>query len=375
MTTRPIVASVRPVFVATSLFVIPAIAAAEDASRYSTFDQGVFLPYVNAPKAEGDIDAPPKLKISLGGKSRVVTMDTGSTGIVISAGAIPDVGTLPATPGRITYTSSGKVMVGNWVTVAVTLEGADGAKFVTKPIPVLAVSAIECLATARNCEPATDPKGVAMMGVGFGREADDQADGTPDKNPFLAAADSSKAYRRGYIVTRTGVHVGLTAANTKDGFAYTKLDPNPKIEGDWSPASVCIQINGKLPAACGNALVDTGVKGMFLTLPPAQAEGSLATTDKGAATLAAGARLTFTFPGKDPQKPVAEGAYTFVVGDDSNPLAPDFLNLNTRRPTPFVNTSVKFLNGFDYLYDADGGYVGYRWTGHAPKDVGAVTPQ
>jgi hypothetical protein len=41
---------------------------------------------------------------------------------------------------------------------------------------------------------------------------------------------------------------------------------------------------------------------------------------------------------------------------------------------PFVNTSVHFLNGFDYLYDADGGFVGFRWSGHAAPAIGKVTP-
>jgi hypothetical protein len=41
---------------------------------------------------------------------------------------------------------------------------------------------------------------------------------------------------------------------------------------------------------------------------------------------------------------------------------------------PFVNTSVNFLNGFDYLYDADGGFVGFRWTGHAAPTIGKVVP-
>jgi hypothetical protein len=31
----------------------------------------------------------------------------------------------------------------------------------------------------------------------------------------------------------------------------------------------------------------------------------------------------------------------------------------------FLNTSFHFLNGFDFLYDADGGYVGFRR--HAPQ--------
>ena len=66
--------------------------------------------------------------------------------------------------------------------------------------------------------------------------------------------------------------------------------------------------------------------------------------------------------------------YGFAVGGSGNQLAPDFLVLNTVRPQPFVNTSVRFLNGFDYLYDADGGFVGYRWTGRVSQALGKVVP-
>jgi hypothetical protein len=34
--------------------------------------------------------------------------------------------------------------------------------------------------------------------------------------------------------------------------------------------------------------------------------------------------------------------------------------LNTTRPHPFVNTGLRLLNGFDVLYDADGGYYAFR---------------
>ena len=47
-----------------------------------------------------------------------------------------------------------------------------------------------------------------------------------------------------------------------------------------------------------------------------------------------------------------------------NPLAPARVTLVGRgdRPT-FVNTGVHLFNGFDYLFDADKGIVGYRWNG------------
>ena len=113
---------------------------------------------------------------------------------------------------------------------------------------------------------------------------------------------------------------------------------------------------------------------MYITLPAALAAGKTGTTGKGEMTLAKGTQLGFAFPGKDPEKPVNSAGYGFAVGGSGNPLAPDFLVLNTVRPQPFVNTSVRFLNGFDYLYDADGGMVGYRWTGRADPHLGEAKP-
>jgi hypothetical protein len=267
-----------------------------------------------------------------------------------------------------------RLFLARWVTTPVTVEGGDGTRFETKPIPVLAVSRIECRANARNCQPEDAPKGVAMLGVGFGREHDGQEQSTPDKNPFLAPTASGERHQRGYIVTRTGIRVGLTASDTADGFAFVKLAPNAKYVGDWAAAPVCITVDGKLPAACGASLVDTGVTGMYITLPATLAAGKTGNNGKGEMTLADGTRLGFAFPGKDPEKPIESAGYGFAVGGTGNSLAPDFLVLNTVRPQPFVNTSVRFLNGFDYLYDADGGMVGYRWTGRADPSFGEAKP-
>jgi len=40
----------------------------------------------------------------------------------------------------------------------------------------------------------------------------------------------------------------------------------------------------------------------------------------------------------------------------------------------FVNTGRMFLEGFDYLYDATGGYVGYGWNRRLSSGQGGVTP-
>ena len=332
--------------------------ADEGGPDYAPYGQGVFLPFVNAPESAEEPARVPKLLVSFGEEPRPIVMDTGSTGIVISADRIPNVDGLPARPGQLTYSSSGRIMIGRWVTTPLTIFGRDGQSVAVQPLPVLAVDRIACTDHARDCRPEDNPRGVAMMGVGFGREYDSQSESTPDKNPLLNLAPMGRdPARRGYIVTRTGVHVGLTRANTRGAFRFAKLDPQPGIAGEWTGVPVCITVNGQEPAACGHALVDTGVTSMFLTLPAAQVAGAT-TSSNGPPVLSDGTRLGFSFPGTS-GAPVA-ATYNMAVGDDASLMAPERVHLNTTRPEVFVNTSVRFLDGFDVLYDADGGYLAFR---------------
>jgi hypothetical protein len=351
--------------VARSLAIAGALALVSStgaASLDATPDTGVFLRFVNAPTADEPIRNPPSLFVSFGGRRHRATMDTGSTGVVVSADMIPNVDKLPsAGAGTLAYSSSGRIMRGDWVITPVTITGRNGASVTTTPVPVLAVKQIDCFDNARNCTPTQTPRGVAMLGVGFARQADHQHQSTPDKNPFLnlpgmATTDRSGGVRRGYIVTRQGVQVGLTEADMRGDFHLVALSPADGAR-DWSAGPACISVN-EAPAACGTVLVDTGVTGMFLTVPPAQQDGSVAPGEPGGRTLVAGTKVTITLDKSGGQ----DGAsYGFAVGDADHALAPSRLTLvgGPSRAT-FVNTSVHFLNGFDYLYDADGGHVGYR---------------
>lgn len=330
-------------------------AAASPAPGFADGRGRTFLPFLNAPAPGAEMKASPRLGLSFGGETHPVLTDTGSTGIVVSASRIPNVDRLPARPGRLTYSSSGRIMVGRWVTVPVTVSGRDAARVRTAPIPVLAVDRIECTNSARDCTPEDRPEHVAMMGIGFGREYDSQSESTPETNPLLnVAPDGSQPLHRGYIVTRGGIQVGLGPADAQGGFRFVKLDPHPSIAGEWQGVPVCIRVNEGIPA-CGRALLDTGVTAMFLTLPKAAVADALDVTGKG---LAPATRLALSFPGASPSEPAA--SYTIAVGDDASPLAPSGIHLNTTRPDPFVNTGLHVLNGFDLLYDAEGGFFGFR---------------
>jgi hypothetical protein len=66
--------------------------------------RAVFLRFFNRGEA-GHLQDPPHLGLSFGGRQLRAVMDTGSTGIVVSASAIPNIDRLPNRgPGTLTYT-------------------------------------------------------------------------------------------------------------------------------------------------------------------------------------------------------------------------------------------------------------------------------
>lgn len=331
---------------AAPLGVMLALALPGGAARAQTF-----LSYLNAPQDGEDIAAPPRLRLSFGGKALAAVMDTGSTGIVVAAGAIPVVETLPDLgPGTLTYSSSGRIMRGTWVRTVASIQGGNGATVTTVPIPVLAVTRVDCLQAARACAPDPAPRHIAMLGIGFGRQGDHQAEGTPDRNPFLNLAAGAG---RGYVVTRTGVLVGPDEAGRR-GFATVALARSKRFP-DWAQAPACITVDTAAPA-CGVALIDTGVTAMYLSVPsPYLPPGALA---PARTALRPGTAVRIDLA--DTAAPKA--SYTLTAGDTSSPLAPDRIVL-VPRGAAFVNTGVRFLNGFDVLFDADQGLVGYRRRG------------
>jgi hypothetical protein len=359
ITTRA--AGVLMLFAAGGIAISPARAQTSDASR-----PALFLRYLNAPPPGGDLREPPHLTLSFGGRQLQAVMDTGSTGVVVSASAIPGFEQLPKDgPAKLIYTSSGRIMRGAWVRVPVTIAGANGASVTMPPIPVLAVTSIDCTENARNCTQSEDPHHVAMIGMGFGRGHGSEAEGSVAKNPFLnLSAPGAPSLHRGYLVTREGVQLRVPSTGAPAGFATVHLTGNERT-GDWLSAPACIAIADHAPA-CGTVLPDTGLALMFLALPPDQIAGR-AIPSGGDLALPPGTKVTITLA------PVtrtanATAAYSFATGDMDNPLAPSRVILvgHDDRPT-YVNTGVHLLNGFDYMYDADEGIVGYRPTLRTPR--------
>jgi hypothetical protein len=319
----------------------PALAGAPD---YSAFEQAAYLGFLNANDRE--MRHSPSLGISFGERFHRATLDTGSTGVVVGATAIPNYDQLPKiADGELTYTSSGRVMRGKWVSIAFTIVGAGDNAVQTEAMPVLAVERVDCLRRARDCDPNEDVSRIAMIGIGFAREGDRQSQSTPDKNPFLHVISNNNKQRHGYILTSEGVYIGLSSVNTADRFSYIKLERNDGGT-DWSPIAACISINGATPPACGTLLVDSGVGSAFMTVPQSQTPET---------ELLPGDQIAVSLPSEHGISPL----YSFGVGDGS-PLTPEKIHLRLSPDRTFLNTSFHILNGFDFLYDADGGYAGFR---------------
>ncbi|MFO1082335.1 MAG: hypothetical protein U1E23_17115 [Reyranellaceae bacterium] len=323
------------------------------------------IPYANGPITVAHV---PQIWLGLhGSEPRRFGMDTGSTGIVVSAEHYrPGPGDSDDGPGQLTYNSSGRVLHGQRHTTDVVILRDRETPLATARVQVLRVTHITCLERARHCRPEEEPRGVAFMGVGFARRS---AQGTPDevaRNPFvnlvsLASGAPVSSVRPGYRLTRSGAQLGLSEDSTR-GFAFAKLAPAAGATSaapQWQAATLTVAVDGA--AGDGTLLMDTGIDYMFLSPP----EGSGLVHGRAAPR---GTRLEIWLP--DVRQ--ARARYAFTVGERRNPLEPERVEVVRDRGV-FVNTGRLFLEGFDYLYDAAGGWVGYRWNDRVNGEFGGVT--
>jgi hypothetical protein len=93
----------------------------------------------------------------------------------------------------------------------------------------------------------------------------------------------------------------------------------------------------------GTVLMDTGLTNMMLAAPDGPTPGDVP----------AGSRVTINLL-------AGKLHYSFKVGDFDDPLTPRKVSWIKPTHGVYVNTGLRALAAFDYLYDADGGYLGLR---------------
>ncbi|MBX9866020.1 MAG: hypothetical protein K2Y14_03835 [Burkholderiales bacterium] len=245
-------------------------------------------------------------------------------------------------------------------------------------IPVLIVQSITCesgnwpnscgVPMTKTTTKPTDEQ-TLNMGIGFDRtgyqQVPDNDQNNQQYNPFLNL-DAMKAgsMRAGYILGLKNVQLGLTTSNTTDQFAFGKLAPTgysqvPGSPPDWQPATgnVILTLNGEVTTyPIGEAVIDIGISDMLLTLQNQPTSGQLLTGMVTVSLLGSNGTAIYTFsPAESTAQATSPSTVNWTAAQSgvfSQNQAPFSNN--------FVNTGRNVLNCFDYLYDAQDGYIGLR---------------
>lgn len=300
---------------------------------------------------------------------RKFTMDTGSNGILVSQDLYNGVGGTYLGPGTETLTSSGIIYNGDLYQTNVAIN-SGGAVAATSNVTVLRVTSIACSPGARSCTPSNNPTGVTYMGIGFNRGVSTvtPAAGNPTTgiktNVFNNVVSlgptgtSAENLAPGYIITNSGVTLGLTTAGTA-GYAFVKLtpdgspSPNTQAGTVWNQAPAGVTVGGF--SGNGTILPDSGIDYAFLTPPVSFDPVTCPTTPPGGSTCLS---PTVTVDVFLPGQPGALASYTLTQA--GGVMTPASISLNKGSPTTFLNTGRLFYQGFDYLFDPTNGFVGYR---------------
>ncbi len=305
-----------------------------------------------------DADASLKDGLSLGitvggGREVRALVDTGSLGVAFARKAIGPDAADTGVRGFIEYTSSGRILSGEYFLASIVFRAREG-QVSTMRIRVLGVDTAGCAAQYPDCVPQTDVDNVAMLGVGYGEYASTDSPKSSADNPFLQlAAMHDGRMRQAYVLSADRITLGPSPTEMNE-FRFVTLSA-PTSRGPGLPpipqAPGCV----RFPDAgdrehCGYVLFDSGLSRMIVGLSPTERPATLSTGK----SIPDGTRVHIR---------IGDAVdYTTIIGSAGDPLAPTG---TWSRTGPFVNTGRHVLAQYDYLYDADAGRIGFRMR-HAP---------
>jgi hypothetical protein len=293
----------------------------------------------------------------------------------------------------------------------VTTGGTTQMQYAAATGPIV-VFGVEYSGTTAN--PTENPikPGQGMMGVGFGRPTLGCVVGATVyqvSNPFMSVVTSAgQAYYQSYELTASDangsafVTIGMTSpafTAAYEGAALVKLTAGtpvtptnvknycgcsagtapptvPPAPPCWNSAPVYFSVaygNSSTPVATatGTMLLDTGVDLMMMSMVY---DAATATTggwseNLGGATITinapgeAGAVVNYNFQLASTSIVVQQATVWPVAQSPTPPVeAPttfQAVNINANPGSNFVNTGINVIQGYNYLYDGQAGYVGF----------------
>ncbi|WP_422003487.1 autotransporter domain-containing protein [Reyranella sp.] len=378
----------RSVLAATTLLAGTSFGGGAQAQTWNLYSAttSFYIPYANGPMSPTN---PAQIWLSLnGGTPTIFTMDTGSSGIIASAKNNFGQTVFPVSgpslgAGSQYYSSSGVQLNGQFYLTDVSIRSSATTEVTKASVVALLVENQTCAFTNKGCSPHSDPTGIAYMGVGFDRGVSAITPPGPNTNvnPFINV-NAAGPYSQGYLVTNSGVQLGLTNATTAN-YAFVKLAPNPSAAGQasaaWMQAPFTITVGGA--TGSGQILPDSGINYAFLTPPTGAQISTTACANPpngpgGGHCASPGLPIQVYLPGQtSPQ--IAFYNFTTINGNPPAPenrLTPDVVQLVPDGPTVFLNTGREFFQGFNYFFDPVNGFVGYQWNGTQSTRYGNVIP-
>lgn len=391
----------------------------------TTGQQNPFLHYLGVGLTAGTTPLPSQLSSVSQSALNSWTVDTGSQGTVITANLL-SIGyginyrsfNQPSTQ-TLTYTSSGYSYTGFWQNLNVGLysasqNGSATLAATSAQMPVFIATSYSTTkgdsASYAGCPSScsVDTLGsLEQFGIGFGRGYPNNGYPLPEgraiSNPLLNLTSvtngSLASMAPGYVVTPTGLQLGLTPAQLANT-TFVKLLPIPvtgqtnttayriaATASDWQTPAMAVTING---AASGNGtfygtvLVDTGIANVELgngvgkvelQYDPPNAISTVQVFLPGQASASAGqpASYTLVYQGACTTNPGTCPPGTWSNPNGLSPIYPvNSKNASTDgfaivipsaiAPDPTINTGSQFLNYFDIVYDPVSGFFGYTST-------------
>jgi hypothetical protein len=142
-----------------------------------------------------------------------------------------------------------------------------------------------------------------------------------------------------------------------------------------------VSLTPSASSGSGSILFDTGVTTGFLTPPigvtPKTGVGPSGAECNGSnppSCAVSGTKVQVSFSNQT--IPVASLSYTVGANNGAqsgNPVSPFAVSVE-HNGAPFLNTTVRFLQAFNYIYDAANGFIGLKTTGNTPAQYATNRP-